>query len=123
MLKEAQIPIEFQPKALITITYIRNRLLNSLEVDSTIISLYKAFISKVLTIDYIRVQGYKAIVYIDLRSYPQGIRRDKLINRGKDTVFIRYIENTTKQQLFQEPNIRVIKAYTTIDFFKEEKGG
>ena len=38
-------------------------------------------------------------------------------------MFIRYIPNTTKIQLFQEPNIRAIKAYSTITQFKYKKEG
>ena len=49
------------------------------------------------------------------------MRLDKLINRGKDTIFIRYIPNISKIQNFQKPNIKAIRAYNNTIQFKNKK--
>ena len=37
-------------------------------------------------------------------------------------MFIRYIDRTTKAQMFQEPNIKAIRQYSQATFFKYKKG-
>ncbi len=114
--------IKFQLEALNTQIYIRNKLLNRLEVKEQKLLPNKAFNRIRPIVSYLRVQGYQAIVYIDARSQPQQARSNKLINRGKEAIFIRYINKIAKAQIFQELDIRAIKQHLNIDFFKNKLG-
>jgi hypothetical protein len=60
---------------------------------------------------------------MDQRSQPTWARRDKLVNRGMEAVFVGYVENTTKAWLFWEPDMRTVKQHSYVHFFEEEKGG
>ncbi|MGG6494698.1 UNVERIFIED_CONTAM: hypothetical protein NY603_17320, partial [Bacteroidetes bacterium 56_B9] len=60
---------------------------------------------------------------MDPKSQPAGMRSDKLMNRGKDAVFIGYVPDTSKMWLFWEPDMRAVKAHNTATWFEHEKGG
>ena len=96
MLKDLNIPVKFWPEALGIYTVIRNALPNRLDVDGFKVSPNKAFIGNRLSVLHFKVWGCRAVVYIDTKSQPARIRSDKLINRGKDTVFIRYVPDISK---------------------------
>ena len=122
MPKESKILIEFQLEALEAQVYIRNKLLNRPNIKGFKLLPNKAFNRIKLIVSYLKVQGYRAIIYIDIRVQPQQVRSNKLINRGKDTIFIRYYNNIVKVQKFQELDIKAIKQYTNIIFFKDKLG-
>ena len=100
MLKELNILVEFWLEALDACTVIRNALLNRLDIDGFKVSPNKAFTRKRSSVLHFKVWGYRAVVYIDAKSQTARIRSDKLINRGKDAMFIRYMPNTSKMWLF-----------------------
>jgi hypothetical protein len=123
MLEEAKMPVEFWEEALQAQTYLRNTLPNGPEIDGFKVSPAEAFTGIKPSVNHLRVWGCKAIVYMDQRSQPTWARRDKLVNRGKEAVFVGYVENTTKAWLFWEPDMRTVKQHSNVYFFEEEKGG
>jgi transposase InsO family protein len=123
MLEEAKMPVEFWEEALQAQTYLRNTLPNGPEIDGFKVSPAEAFTGIKPSVNHLRVWGCKAIVYMDQRSQPTWARRDKLVNRGKEAVFVGYVENTTKAWLFWEPDMRTVKQHSHVYFFEEEKGG
>ncbi len=123
MLQDSEMPVEFWPEALLAQAEVRNRLPNGPSIDGVTISPEEAFTGTVPSVDHFRVWGCKAVVYVDPRSQPQGSRRDKLMNRGKEVVFVGYCEGTTKQWSFWEPDMRAIRASSQVDWFEDEKGG
>ena len=60
---------------------------------------------------------------MDPKSQPAGMRSDKLMNRGKDAVFVGYLPDTTKMWLFWEPDMKAIRPHNTAVWFENEKGG
>ena len=57
----------------------------------------EAWTGETPSIDHIYVFGCKAISYVDPKSHPIHTRRDKLMDRGRECVFVGYDDNTTKQ--------------------------
>ena len=123
MLEESNMPVKFQLEALDAYTVIRNALPNRPDIDRFKVSPNKAFTGKRPSILHFKVQGYRAVMYIDTKSQLARMRSDKLINRGKDAVFIGYMPDTSKMWLFWEPDIRAVRAYNNAVWFKNEKGG
>ncbi|GIZ47373.1 hypothetical protein CKM354_001046600 [Cercospora kikuchii] len=123
MLEDAHMPIEFWPEALAACMVVRNSLPNGPEIDGFKVSPEEAFSGIQPSVSHFRVWGCKAVVYMDPRSQPAGMRSDKLMNRGKDAVFIGYVPDTAKMWLFWEPDMRAIKAHSTATWFEHEKGG
>jgi hypothetical protein len=60
-------------------------------------------------VNHIHVFGSKCYSYIDLKSLPKGGHTDKLIPRGRVSIFIGYSDNTTKQFKVYTPDL----GYTT----------
>ena len=100
MLEEAYMPIEFWLEALEACTVIRNVLPNGLEVNGFQVSPKEAFLGLKPLVSHFKVWVCKAVVYIDPKSQLARIRLDKLMNRGKDAVFISYVPDTIKMWLF-----------------------
>lgn len=123
MLQDSQMPVEFWPEALLAQIEVRNRLPNGPEIDGVRISPEEAFTGQVPSVNHLRVWGCKAVVHVDPRSQPQGMRRDKLMNRGKEVVFVGYCEDTTKQWQFWEPDMKAIRSHSHVAWFEDEKGG
>lgn len=123
MLEDANMPIEFWPEALEACTIMRNALPNGPDIDGFKVSPEEAFTGIQPTVSHFKVWGCKAVVYMDSRSQPAGMRSDKLMNRGKDAVFIGYVPDTSKMWLFWEPDMGAIKAHNKAVWFEHEKGG
>ena len=123
MLEEAHMPIEFWLEALEACTVMRNVLPNGPEVDGFQVSPEEAFSGLKPSVSHFKVWGCKAVVYMDPKSQPAGMRSDKLMNRGKDAVFVGYVPDTTKMWLFWEPDMKAIRPHNTAVWFENEKGG
>lgn len=48
-------------------------------------------------IDHLRVWGSQTISYVNIKSKPTHVRKDKLVPRGRNTIFVGYVNETTKQ--------------------------
>ena len=123
MLEDSNIPVEFWLEALDACTVLRNALPNGPDVDGFKVSPNKAFTGKRPSASHFKVWGYKAVMYMDTKSQPAGMRLDKLMNRGKDAVFIGYVPDTSKMWLFWEPDMKAVRAHNNAVWFENKKGG
>ena len=123
MLEDSNMPVEFWLEALDACTVMRNALPNRPGVDGFKVSPNEAFTGKRPSALHFRVWGCKAVVYIDAKSQLARMRSDKLMNRGKDAVFIGYVPDTSKMWQFWEPDMRDIRTHNNAVWFENEKGG
>ena len=49
---------------------------------------------------------------MDPKSQPPSMRRDKLMNRGKEAVFVGYVDRTTKAWMFWEPDMKTVRQHS-----------
>ena len=123
MIKDAGLPIEFWVEAAQTDAYLRNRIATGPVVSGKLTSPEEAWTRVKPSIDHLRVWGCKCYSYVDVRSIPQGERRNKLMDRGRVGVFMGYVEETPKQYLLWAPDLgRVIKSHA-VKFSENEIGG
>ncbi|KAI0991145.1 hypothetical protein K3495_g17042, partial [Podosphaera aphanis] len=54
---------------------------------------------------------------------PSHSRKDKLMPRGRDAVFIGYVNETTKQWKMWAPDMRRVIVVKRAEFFEDKKGG
>ena len=76
-----------------------------------------------LSVDYIRVQGCKVHLYIERESIPQSFRKDKLIDKVREGVFLRYVVDTSKQFLIQALDRKDIIKLGNVMFYENKVGG
>ena len=72
MLKEVGLLLEFQDKVAEHDTYIQNLIDTRSIINVSVISLYKTYTRITPLINYIKVQGYKAYTYINLKTILAG---------------------------------------------------
>jgi hypothetical protein len=60
---------------------------------------------------------------VNLKSLPALGRQDKLIDRGRVGVFVRYEENTTKQFRVYAPDLDYVIRSSIVTFDELEKNG
>ncbi len=65
-------------------------------IDGVRISPKEAYTSKRPSIDYIRVFGLVAYLYVSPKSLPIGTTSKKLLDSGVEYVFLRFSNETTK---------------------------
>jgi hypothetical protein len=70
-----------------------------------------------------RVWGCKAISAIDPKLLLPGTRNRKLLNRGRDTVFIGYVDKTIKQYWIYTLDIRIHMKSSNVKFYEDIPGG
>jgi hypothetical protein len=85
------------------------------------ITLEEAWNGQKPSIDYLRIWGCKCYSYVNLKSLPALGRQDKLIDRGRVGVFVRYKENTTKQFRVYTLNLNYVIRSFIITFDELEK--
>ena len=68
MLKEVGLLLEFQDEVVEHDAYIQNLIDTRPIINSSVISLYKAYTRITPLINYIKVQGYKVYTYINLKT-------------------------------------------------------
>ena len=92
-------PNEFWPEALQATIYIIDRTATSPEIDSQIIIPEEAWSRVKPSIDHIRVWGCRCYAYINPKSLLSFSRKDKLMDRGREGIFIGYVKGTDKNFL------------------------
>ena len=65
----------------------------------------EAFIREKPSIDHVRVWGCKCYSYVDTKSLPADIRRDKFMDRGRVGVFMGYVDKTAKCYRLWAPDL------------------
>lgn len=73
-------------------------------------------------IDHLRVWGSQVITYVDIKSMPQHARKDKFMPRGRDAVFVGYVNETTKQWKVWAPDLRRVIVVKRAEFFEDRRG-
>lgn len=61
--------------------------------------------------------------HMNPKSLPQGGRKDKLMDRGREGVFLGYVDGTTKQYIMWAPDMKKAIRVSTVRFSEHEKGG
>ena len=123
MLKESGLLIEFQDKAREYNAYVRNRTQTRLVIDKIIMSPHKAYTSKTLIIEYLKVQGSLYFTYVNLKDTLANIRHDKLVPIGRKGVFIGYSNNTVKHFKAYSPDLSRVHRFSRIKIDKGIRGG
>ena len=103
--------------------YLRNRIVIGPVIDDKSISSKQVYIRKLSLIDHVRVQGYKCIAYVNLDLYSIGIRRDKLMLKGREAVLMGFDSKTTKQYCIYASDLGRCIKLSIIIFFKDIQGG
>lgn len=74
-------------------------------------------------IDHLGVWGCQAIPYVDIKSIPSHARKDKLVPRGRNAVFVGYVTVTTKQWRMWAPDLRRAIVVKRAEFYEDKRGG
>ncbi|KAI0992407.1 hypothetical protein K3495_g15778, partial [Podosphaera aphanis] len=132
LLQDSEMPVEFWDYAVESGAYIRNRLQRGpwikrehegkvvhqqLSPEGAWTGVHE------LDIENLRVWGCQAISYADIRSMPSHARKDKLMPRGRDTILVGYVPETTKQWKMWAPDLRRVIVVKRATFFEDKKGG
>ena len=75
------------------------------------------------SIDHIRVFGSVYYSYISPKSFLAGIVNKKLIDTGREGVFVRYNNETTKQLCIYALDLGYAIMTSVLDVDKEKQGG
>ncbi|KAI1001296.1 hypothetical protein K3495_g6903 [Podosphaera aphanis] len=113
MLKEAGLPVEFWAEAARTHSYITNRIRAGPKVAKTIegkeiikkVSPEEAWTDNPVTIKHFKVFGCKAFAHIDRTSHPKHSREDKLMDVGREGIFMGYTD--TQSQYRRKSDLEV----------------
>ena len=99
--------------------YLRNRIVIGPVIDDKSISSKQVYTGKLSLIDHMRVWRCKCIAYVNSDLYLIGIRRDKLMLKGREVVLMEFDSETTKQYRIYASDLgRYIKLLIVI-FFKD----
>jgi head-tail adaptor len=123
MLKNISLPIKLWSEAAKTDIYIRNRTAVRPEVDGMRITPKETWTQTKPSIDHIRVWGCKCYFYVNPKSLPASERQDKLMDRERVTVFIKYENNITRQYRIYTPDLRYVTVSSVITFDESQQGG
>jgi hypothetical protein len=119
------LPIEFWDKTAKADIYLQNRLprREGLQSEIYIFSPEEVFTGRKgqITTRYIRVFGCKYYSYIDPKLLPADRRKDKLVLQGYTSIFIEYIDKTTKQYKVYIPDLQATVRASIVDFEEETK--
>ncbi len=75
------------------------------------------------SIDHIRVFGSVCYSYISPKLFPAGTVNKKLIDTGREGVFVRYNNKTTKQLCIYAPDLGYAIMTSVLDVDEEKQGG
>lgn len=108
ILKEARLHVEFRVEAARTHTYITNRIRIGPTVSKIIdekrvlrsVSPEEAWTGSPVTIRHFRVFGCKAFAHIDRKSHPKHSRKVKLMDVGRECIFMGYTDTASQYRLY-----------------------
>ncbi|KAK6585469.1 hypothetical protein PZA11_002196 [Diplocarpon coronariae] len=123
LLRDADLPLEFWDLAVEADAYLRNRTGSGPIVNGTRISPYEAYFGQKPSLDHIRVFGSVCYSYISPKSWPAGIKSKKLMDRGRECVFVGYVEQTTKQWMVYAPDLGRVITSSVVEFDESRNGG
>jgi hypothetical protein len=123
MLDDAELPMEFWDEAVETDAYIRNRLPTGPEIDGQITCPEQAYTGEKPNILNIRVWGSKAYDYVNPKTLPAKARHDKLVQRGREGVFMGYSDNTEKHFRVYAPDLGYTRLTSVLLVDERVKGG
>ena len=92
LLKQAKLPNSFWLLAAQAAAYITNLLPS--QADGTM-SREEAFSGVRPSANHIKVWGCRALIYMAPESLPSHVRNNKLMDRAKECIFVRYVEGST----------------------------
>lgn len=121
MLKDSEMPIEFWDEAAEAGAYLRNRLPVGLQNEKP--SPEEAWSGEKPSVDHIKVWGCVCYGFVDRKSHPQGTRRDKLMDNGREAVFMGYVDQTTKQYKIYAPDLGYVTRSSVVRFDENKPGG
>jgi hypothetical protein len=124
--KDANLPLQFWCFAAETSGYCRNRLEVPYIIAKAIgkpITPEELWTGYQPQVDYMRVWGCKAISAVDPKLLPPGTRNRKLLDRGRDAVFVGYVDKTTKQYWIYAPDMRIHMKSSNVKFYEDIPGG
>jgi len=78
-----------------------------------------AYIGELPEIDYIMPFGYKYYAWINRKSFLKTGRTNKLIYSGQVSVFIKYLNEITKQYKVYIPDLGYTIKSSVVDFDKD----
>jgi transposase InsO family protein len=124
LLKDSALSIEFWDEAAVAHNYIRNRVeapRSTLTPGEEVKTPEEMWTGKPPIVSHMRVWGCKTISYVDPRSVPKS--NDKLVDRGREGVFVGYVDATTKHYRVYAPDRNAIITASTIKFYEDIPGG
>jgi hypothetical protein len=124
--KDAKLPLQFWCYAAETICYYRNRIEIPYELSKILnkeISPEELWTGKQPEVNHMRVWGCKVISYVDPDSLPVGTKNRSLADRGREAVFVGYVDKTTKQYWIYAPDMRKVMKTSNLRFYEDTPGG
>ncbi len=122
MLKDADLLLEFQDYIVQYNTYVRSRSLSSLLINKVRISPKKAYTSKKLSINYIRVFGLVVYLYVSSKSLLIRTTSKKLLNPRVEYVFLGFSNKTAKQYCVYRLDLGYVVMLFIVNINKEKQG-
>ena len=105
ILKDQNLLLKFQDEVAKAKSYLRNLQLRGLIIDSKITLLEEVYTGKEPNITNIYIQGSKVYGYINPKTLYKDNRYNKLVLRGREGVFIGYLDNTEKHLKIYAPDL------------------
>jgi len=123
MLIESKMPIEFWDEAEEYDVYVRNRTIAGPIIERVIVSPEKTFTREIPLIDHLRIWGNLCFSYVNPKIIPVGNRHDKLVNIGRQGVFMGFLVNTTKHYKAYFPDLGYVYRVNVIKIDETIRGG
>lgn len=123
LLKDAGLPLEFWDWAAEHNTYLWNIMPHGPVVDGVRLTPKGAYEDIIPDINHVRVFGCVCYSYISPKSWPAGTKSRKLLDRGRECVFVGHNEKTNNQYWVYAPDLGRAELAKTVDFDEQRKGG
>ena len=123
MLTESKMPIEFWDEAGEYDVYVRNRTMAGPIVEGVVVSPEEAFTGETPSIDHLRVWGSLCFSYVNPKTIPAGNRHDKLVNTGRQGVFMGFSADTTKHYKAYSPDLGYVHRVNVMKIDETIRGG
>lgn len=122
-MKDANLPLEFWGWAAEHSTYIWNIMPHGPVVDGVRLTPKGAYEGTIPDINHVRLFGCVCYSYISPKSWPAGTKNKKLLDRGRECVFVGHNEKTTNQYWVYAPDLGRAELAKTVVFDEKTKGG